>query len=213
MSRIGKKSRWLGILLLLVSVLVFAGCSQKEENREEPPEEVLHPQENSVGDSTEGSTDRISEASGQGSTEQEGGTLEGAVVVKIGLEDDTQYLVDMYDNKQVQTMLGYLSDSEIRFPTYTYEESEGYVAQDIRGNYSRDDEVTVSDIQAGELYLFSDGQLRLYFKDVKGADIQATPVGHFTDCDDITKKVEDAYQENRGDSWGVEVYFLLTKKV
>ncbi|MDE6852315.1 MAG: hypothetical protein K2J67_07475, partial [Lachnospiraceae bacterium] len=168
---------------------------------------------NSAGDSTQGSTNSTSESSEQGSTKQEGDILDGAVVVKIGLEDDTQYLVDMYDNKQVQTILGYLSDSEIRFPTYTYEESEGYVAQDIRGNYSRDDEVTVSDIQAGELYLFSDGQLRLYFKDVKGADIKATPVGRFADCDDITKKVEDAYQENRDDSWGVEVYFLLTKKV
>lgn len=201
MSRMGKMSKWLGMLLLLVGVLAFAGCSQREENREEPPEEVLHPQEESTSESSE-----------QGSAGQEGGTLEGAVAVKIGLEDDTQYLVDMYNNKQVQTMLGYLSDSEMRFPTYTYEESEGYVAQNIRGNYSRDDEVTVSDIYAGELYLFSDGQLRMYFKDVKGADIQATPVGRFADCDDITKKVEDAYKANRDDSWGVEVYFLLTKK-
>lgn len=204
MSRMGKMSKWLGMLLLLVGVLAFAGCSQREENREEPPEEVLHPQEES--------TESTSESSEQGSTGQEGGALEGAVAVKIGLEDDTQYLVDMYNNKQVQTMLGYLSDSEMRFPTYTYEESEGYVAQNIRGNYSRDDEVTVSDIHAGELYLFSDGQLRMYFKDVKGADIQATPVGRFADCDDITKKVEDAYKANRDDSWGVEVYFLLTKK-
>lgn len=204
MSRMGKMSKWLGMLLLLVGVLAFAGCSQREENREEPPEEVLHPQEES--------TESTSESSEQGSAGQEGGTLEGAVAVKIGLEDDTQYLVDMYNNKQVQTMLGYLSDSEMRFPTYTFEESEGYVAQNIRGNYSRDDEVTVSDIYAGELYLFSDGQLRMYFKDVKGADIQATPVGRFADCDDITKKVEDAYKANRDDSWGVEVYFLLTKK-
>lgn len=201
MSRMGKMSKWLGMLLLLVGVLAFAGCSQREVNREEPPEEVLHPQEESTSESSE-----------QGSAGQEGGTLEGAVAVKIGLEDDTQYLVDMYNNKQVQTMLGYLSDSEMRFPTYTYEESEGYVAQNIRGNYSRDDEVTVSDIYAGELYLFSDGQLRMYFKDVKGADIQATPVGRFADCDDITKKMEDAYKANRDDSWGVEVYFLLTKK-
>ena len=96
-----------------------------------------------------------------------------------------------------------LRDKGRVFVQCTYEESEGYVAQDIRGNYSRDDEVTVSDIQAGDLYLFSDGQLRLYFKDVEGAEIKATPVGHFTDCDDITKKVEDAYQENRDDSWGV----------
>lgn len=212
MSRIGKKSRCLWILLVLVSVLVFGGCSQKEENRGEPPKEVLHPQENNVGDGAGGSQESESESSKQGSTGTESDILTGVVAVKIGLNDDTEYLVDMYNNRQVQTILGYLSDSEMRFPTYTYEEEEGYVAQNIRGNYSRDDEVTISDIHAGELYLFSDGQLRLYFKDVTGAEIKATPVGHFTDCDDITKRVEDAYEENRDDSWGVEVYFLIKKR-
>lgn len=199
-----KKRKWLGMLLLVVCVLAFAGCSQKSENQEEPPEEVLHPQD-------EGSTENAQETSEQGSSNKDGSMLEGAVGVKIGLDDDTQYMVDMYDNQQVQTMLGYLSDSEIQFPTYTYEAEEGYVAQDIRGNYSRDNEETISDIHASELYLFSDGQLRLYFKDVPEANIKATPVGRFANCEDITKKVEDAYEANRNDSWGVEVYFLLTK--
>lgn len=211
----GKRKKWMGMLLLVLCVLALAGCSQKEENREEPPEEVLHPQngkdEGSTGEDAESSPENAQEASEQDGAEKEGNMLKGAVGVKIGLDDDTQYMLDMHDNKQVQTMLGYLSESEMRFPTYTYEAEEGYVAQDIRGSYSRDDEETIHDIQAGELYLFSDGQLRLYFKDVPGADIKATPVGHFADCEDITKKVEDAYEANRDDSWGVEVYFLLTK--
>lgn len=204
MKKMCEMKKWLGMLLLLVGVLALAGCSQTEDAKGEPPQEVLHPQE-------DGDEARTQDASGQTASKSENGMLKRAVAVKIGLEDDTQYFVDMYDNKQVQTMLGYLSDSEMRFPTYTYDADEGYVAQNVRGNYSREDEEIISDIRAGELYLFGDGQLRLYFKDVEGADIKATPVGQFADCEDITKKVEDAYDANRGDSWGVEVYFLLTK--
>ncbi len=84
----------------------------------------------------------------------------------------------MYNNAASETILGYLSEEEMRFPAYTYEEEDGYVAQDIRGSYTRDDEKEVSQIKAGGLYLFSDGQLRLYFKDVPDAGITATPVSY-----------------------------------
>ena len=102
MSRVGKKSRCLWILLFLVGVLVFGGCSQKEESRGEPPEEVLHPQENNAGDGTGGSPESTSQSSEQGSTGKESDILTGVVAVKIGLNDDTEYLVDMYNNRQVQ---------------------------------------------------------------------------------------------------------------
>lgn len=58
-----------------------------------------------------------------------------------------------------------------------------------------------------------EGQLRLYFKDVPDAGITAVPVGYFQDKDNITELVQNAYKENRDDSWGVEVYFLITKNI
>ena len=62
----------------------------------------------------------------------------------------------------------YLSGSALLFPTYTYDDEGGFVAQHVRGNYTRDDEQTIADVKAGELYLFSGGQLRFYFKDIEG---------------------------------------------
>lgn len=108
-------------------------------------------------------------------------------------------------------MLGYLSASEMRFPTYTYDEEEGYVAQNIRGDYTRDDETEINKISAGDLYLFSGGQLRLYFKDIEGPNITATYVGHFKDGEVVKTAVPSAYEENRGDTWNVDVYFLIRK--
>lgn len=52
------------------------------------------------------------------------------------------------------------------------------------------------------MYLFSDGQLRLYFKDIEDAGITATPVGQFSEVDNITELIQKAYKENKDDSWG-----------
>lgn len=137
--------------------------------------------------------------------------LDSAVSVEIGLNDNHAHSVTMYDNDAALTMLDYLSSSQMRFPTYTYEEGAGFVSQYIRGNYDRRDEMTIADIHAGDLYLFSDGVLRLYFKDVSNANIVATPVGYFTDREMVTEEVMNAYYENLNDVWGVSVYFLITK--
>lgn len=107
-------------------------------------------------------------------------------------------------------MLDYLSDSALLFPTYTYEEEESYVAQPIRGSYTRDDETEITGVYAGELYLFSDGQLRFYFKDMDGAGITATPVGCFAETEGLTEAVQNAYESKLDDTWGVDVYFWLT---
>lgn len=123
------------------------------------------------------------------------------------LNNDKDYTIDMYNNDAATTILGYLSDSKMRFPTYTYEEDGGYVEQNIRGNYSRDDEEEIKDVYTGELYLFHDGELRLYFKDMEDVDITATRIGYFTE--DISGLVEATYEENRDDDWGVDVYFLI----
>ena len=61
------------------------------------------------------------------------------------------------------------------------------------------------------IYLLSGGQLRLYFKDAAGANITAAPVGYFTETNDLTDTVKADYEVNRGNTWGVDVYFSITK--
>ena len=68
-------------------------------------------------------------------------------------------------------------------------------------------------MKAGELYLFSGGQLRFYFKDVGGANITATPIGCYTDTEGLAEAVKDAYEAELGNVWGVDVYFVITKNV
>lgn len=46
---------------------------------------------------------------------------------------------------------------------------------------------------------------------MENAGITATPVGYFQESGNITELVQDAYEENKDDSWGVDVYFLITK--
>lgn len=85
------------------------------------------------------------------------------------------------------------------------------MAQPVRGEYKRYEEMTITDIHAGEIYLFSDNLLRPYFKDVPGANIVATPVGFFADQGVVEAEVPKAYQENLGDVWGVSVYFAIER--
>ena len=62
-------------------------------------------------------------------------------------------------------------------------------------------------------YLSGDGQLRFYFKDVEGANITATPVGYYIDTEGLADAVQEAYETNLGDTWGVDVYFWITKTI
>lgn len=195
-------------LLLTISMGTLTGCGSQAEDPGTPPKEVIDP-----GDSGEtGSTDEDSQ-NGNSASGYEGDVLEHAVSVRIGKDGEKDWMVNMYNNNAAVTMLDYLSDSELLFPAYTYEEEQGFVAQDVRGSYTRDDETTITDVKAGELYLFNDGQLRLYFKDMSGADITATPVGCYADTKGLTEAVQEAYESNKGDTWGVEVYFRITKKI
>ena len=59
----------------------------------------------------------------------------------------------------------------------------------------------------------SGGQLRFYFKDMAGANITATPIGYYADTEGLTDAVIDAYESNKGDTWGVDVYFVITKTI
>ncbi|MCH5267402.1 MAG: hypothetical protein J1E62_03570 [Lachnospiraceae bacterium] len=198
-------------LLLSVSLLSFAGCASQTENPGTPPDEVIR-QDNSGNASGSGDTSGDSQ-SGNSTSSYEGDIIENAVSVQIGKKGKKDWIVNMYNNAAALTMLDYLSGSKMLFPTYTYEEEQGFVAQDVRGNYTRDDETTITDIKAGELYLFSGGQLRLYFKDMSGANITATPVGYYTDTEGLTEAVQDAYESNKGDTWGVDVYFQIKKLI
>ena len=206
-----KITTWITALLLIVSMAVFTGCGSQTEDPGPPPADVINPDnsedttaEDSIGDDAQNVND---------GTSDENDVLENAVSVRIGRDGQTEWLIDMYNNAAAETMLGYLSGSGLLFPTYTYDEEQGFVAQNVRGNYSRDDDETIGDIQAGDLYLFGDGQLRLYFKDVEGADITATPVGYFAETEGLAETVQEAYESNRDDVWGVDVYFIITKKI
>ena len=197
-----KKEIVLMTALLAVGMLALTGCDSQAENPGTPPPDVINPGSNPG-----------SSQSGNSGTAYEGDILENAVSVRIGRDGRKDWPVDMYNNDAAGTMLGYLSGSGLLFPTYTYEEEQGFVAQNVRGSYTRDDETTVADVNAGELYLFSGGQLRFYFKDAESVNITATPVGRFADTDGLTEAVMEAYESNLGDTWGVDVYFVITKNI
>ena len=195
-------------LLLLCNVALLSGCGGKAENPGEPPAEVVNPVRSSEDTNLDSNP---SEESESGNADDSGEVLENAISVRIGRDGTKEWNVNMYNNDAALTMLDYLSGSALLFPTYTYEEEEGFVAQNVRGNYTRDDEQEIADVKVGELYLFSGGQLRFYFKDMEGVNITATPVGYYTDIDGLTEDVQEAYESNLGDTWGVDVYFWITK--
>ncbi len=206
-----KKNKWkILTVLTALGLLVFSGCGTRAEDPGEPPAEVINGKSADAGDN-EASIEGSKAGAETGGGVAEGEILSDAVSVRIGRDGTAEWNVTMYHNDAALTMLDYLSDSALLFPTYTYEEEDGFVAQGIRGTYTRDDEQIIADVKTGDLYLFGDGQLRFYFKDVEGADITATPVGYFTDTEGLTDAVQEAYTSNSDDTWGVDVYFWITK--
>ena len=196
------------ILLLVCNAALLSGCGGRTEDPGEPPAEVVN-----LGQSSEdtNSDSNFSEESDAGNADDSGEVLENAISVRIGRDGTKEWSVTMYNNDAAMTMLDYLSGNALLFPTYTYDEEEGFVAQNVRGNYTRDDEQEIADVKVGELYLFNGGQLRFYFKDMEGANITATPVGYYTDVESLTEAVQEAYESNLDDTWGVDVYFWITK--
>ena len=196
-------------------VTLLAGCDSQPQDPGTPPSDVISPnssQGNSDNNSTGNNTDSTADSPG-GVAPNRVDILENAVSVRIGNGGKKDWYINMYDNAASQTMLGYLTRSELRFPTYNYDEENGYVSQSVRGSYTRDDEVTVADVKTGELYLFSGGQLRFYFKDCEGVNITATPIGYYVETEGLADAVVDAYTKNLGDTWGVDVYFNITKRI
>ncbi len=203
-------------VLMVVTMFAFAGCQSESKDPGAPPEDVIHPDAPNVSDSnventTDSSDNSDSDAENTTDSTESGEIIENAITVRIGRDSSDELSVNMIDNAAANTMMDYLSDSALLFPTYTYDEEAGFVAQNVRGSYTRDDEVTVADVKCGELYLFSGGQLRLYFEDVPDANITATPVGVFADTSGISEAVKAAHDGNVDDIWGVEVYFWITK--
>ena len=207
------------LLVLTVSITALAGCDSQPEDPGTPPTNVLNPgnsQSNSDnnGNNTGNSTNNTSGTSTSDSASIFGGELlENAVSVRIGNGGRKDWYINMYNNAASQTMIGYLTSSELRFPTYNYDGEHGFVSQSVRGSYTRDDEITVENAKAGELYLLSGGQLRFYFKDSAGVNITATPIGYYVETEGLEDAVVDAYTSNLGDTWGVDVYFNITKRI
>ena len=182
-------------VLLIASTAAFAGCDNSVSDPGTPPEEVIRPQQSETSDnsnSNSGKTENISTENDRSEIGEENsdGLLIDAVSVRIGQNGKTDYSITMYDNAEANTMLDYLSGSPLLFPTYTYDVEQGFVAQTVRGSYERDDEITVTDVHAGELYLFNGSQLRFYFKDVEDANITATPIGYFVESGDLADAVQ-----------------------
>ncbi len=210
------KKKIAGVLIIAIMATSISACGKSAVDPGEPPAEVI--QGNS--DLSDNNTSEDQTVSDANSTEEIiasdensiGEIIASAVGVEIG-ESRERLSVDMYNNAASNTMLDYLSGSAMRFPGYTYSDEESYVAQHVRGNYTRDDEIEIADVAAGDLYLFSDGQLRLYFRDMQDVNITATPIGYFEDRSNIEKYVTEDYAANRDDSWGVEVYFMITKLI
>lgn len=181
-----------------LGLTVLSGCGADTVNPGEPPAEVVNGGSTVMDDAESGDI-------------YEGEILTHAISVRIGRDGTEEWNVDMYHNDAALTMLDYLSDSALLFPTYTYDEDGGFVAQSVRGNYTRDGEQTITDVKTGELYLLNGGQLRFYFKDMEGANITATPIGYYTDVEGLAEAVQGAYTSNLDDTWGVDVYFWITK--
>lgn len=194
-------------VILILDLLVLTGCRAGTEDPGEPPAEVI----NGGSTNVENNSVQVESSTNRKETDNEDEILADAISVRIGRDGTTEWNVDMYNNAAALTMLDYLSGSALLFPTYTYDEEGGFVAQSVRGSYTRDDEQTIADVKTGELYLFSGGQLRFYFKDIEGANITATPVGYYTDTEGLTEAVQEAYTSNLDDTWGVDVYFWITK--
>ena len=203
-----KMKMWVLALLLVCNAALLSGCGGRTEDPGEPPAEVVNPGQSSEDTNLDSNP---SEESDAGNADSSGEALENAISVRIGRDGTKEWSVTMYNNDAAMTMLDYLSGNALLFPTYTYDEEEGFVAQNVRGNYTRDDEREIADVKTGELYLFSGGQLRFYFKDMEGANITAKPVGYYTDVEGLTEAVQEAYESNLGDTWGVDVYFWITK--
>lgn len=211
-----KKKFVLGMMsLMIVCALALSGCGEAASDPGTPPAEVINPDMAASQEvpNENGASNETSDTASVGTAYGDAEVLENAVSIRIGRDGETEYEVNMYNNAAVATMLDYLTGSALLFPTYTYSEDDGFVGQSVRGNYTREDEISVSDIKAGEIYLFDGGQLRLYFKDVTDANITATPVGVVVDAAGASEAVPAAYEANQGDTWGVDVYFWLTKHV
>ena len=102
-------------LALSISMTALTGCSSQVEDPGPPPPEVINP-DNPTAPFPDGNTEDGTQ-DGNSKTTGEESILENAISVVIGRDGQTGWNVNMYDNDAAWTMLGYLSDSGLLFPT------------------------------------------------------------------------------------------------
>lgn len=137
-------------VITVLGLTVLSGCGARAKDPGEPPVEVVNGENTVAENSHSGNTDTENNSvqaesnNGMDGTEEgdlyEGEILSDAISVRSGRDGADEWNVDMYNNDAALTMLDYLSGSALLFPTYTYDEEGGFVAQSVRGNYTRDDE-------------------------------------------------------------------------
>ena len=113
-----KKSKMMILAMtVILGVSVFSGCGARVEDPGEPPAEVIS------GKSADAEKDAVQDEDSADREKTNNGDeiLADAVSVRIGRDGTDEWNIDMYHNVEALTMLDYLSDSALLFPTYTYE--------------------------------------------------------------------------------------------
>ena len=67
-------------------------------------------------------------------------------------------------------------------------------------------------IRAGDLMLYGSECIVLFYESFSTA-YSYTPIGRVQNPEGLTEAVQQAYTDNLGDTWNVDVYFLIKKNI
>ncbi len=187
------KKRFSVILsLVLVSVLLLAGCSNASENRSPSGTADSSLSESSVSSvQDDGSSADKDSAVGTGDTSSQSET---ELVARFGYEGEP-FTLHLYDNDTAAAIAKHVGTSDWNLPIYHYDDYEHWEVMqyyDIPDSYeipSAPEEITEE--KAGTVYYSEPNRVILFYKAAK-VPAQYTPVGYF----DYTEEFLDAVEKN-----------------